>query len=145
MSKGGDAPPSATPARARAPEAQFHPSPLSSLCPFYALSLARSLQELKSKVGDLCDLQPTPASMLRPARKDMLKDLRNELAAALQDVETELDEMGGSVTAKSVASTAVTGRSVAASAVSADAASSKGSKAPSVAPSVTGSMRSIRE
>ena len=27
------------------------------------------LSDLKSKVADLCDLQPTPVSMVRPARK----------------------------------------------------------------------------
>ena len=67
---------------------------------------SRRLLELKEKVADLCDLQPTPASMVRPPRKEMLSNLRGELAAALADVEEELDAMGGSVTAKSVKSTA---------------------------------------
>merc|ERR1712216_614666 len=54
------------------------------------------LDNLRSKVSDLCDLQPTPVSMARPARKDMLKDLRSELVAALGDVESELEQLGGS-------------------------------------------------
>jgi len=68
------------------------------------------LEALKSEVADLCDLQPTPASMLRPPRKEMLANLKEQLSKALDDVETELDEMGGSVTtdARSVASAATT-------------------------------------
>ena len=61
------------------------------------------LEKLKSQVADLCDLQPTPSSMLRPPRKDMLKSLRAELATALSDVESELDAIGGSASTKSFA------------------------------------------
>ena len=79
------------------------------------------LKQLTEKVADLCDLQPTPVSMVRPPRKvpsprlarrarlcapqlttragwqEMLSDLRKELKNALADVETEIDAMGGSV------------------------------------------------
>jgi len=67
------------------------------------------LSTLKSKVADLCDLQPTPASMVRPPRKEALKELKKELTAALEDVEGKLDQLGGSAstvstrTARSVA------------------------------------------
>jgi len=54
------------------------------------------LSSLRNQVADLCDLQPTPVSMPRPARKDALKTLRGELAAVLGDVEAELDQLGGS-------------------------------------------------
>jgi len=63
------------------------------------------LEGLKEKVADLCDLQPTPASMVRPPRKEALKTLRDELAKSLADVETQLETLGGSastVTAKSM-------------------------------------------
>ena len=38
------------------------------------------LKQLTEKVADLCDLQPTPASMVRPPRKEMLKELRGRAA-----------------------------------------------------------------
>ena len=72
------------------------------------------LKQLTEKVADLCDLQPTPASMVRPPRKEMLKELRGELAQALVDAEAELEAMGGSVSAASMIS-AKTAKSKAAS------------------------------
>ena len=54
------------------------------------------LDALKDQVADLCDLQPTPASMVRPPRKEALKTLRAELAKSLSDVETQLEALGGS-------------------------------------------------
>ena len=56
----------------------------------------RRLEQLKEKVSDLCDLQPTPAVMVRPKRREMLKELRSELASSLEDVEAELERLGGS-------------------------------------------------
>lgn len=82
------------------------------------------LDKLRSKVSDLCDLQPTPVSMARPARKEMLKELRGELVAALGDVESQLEELGGSASTVS-ARTHTTAQS--------RARSTKSSKAPSIA------------
>ena len=82
------------------------------------------LDNLKKNVADLCDLQPTPASMVRPPRKEMLKELRGELAQALVDAEAELEAMGGSVSAASMIS-AKTAKSKAASVKSAATASWK--------------------
>ena len=82
------------------------------------------LKQLTEKVADLCDLQPTPASMVRPPRKEMLKELRGELAQALVDAEAELEAMGGSVSAASMIS-AKTAKSKAASVKSAATASWK--------------------
>ena len=42
--------------------------------------------------------------MVRPPRKEMLKELRGELAQALVDAEAELEAMGGSVSAASMIS-----------------------------------------
>ena len=82
------------------------------------------LKQLTEKVADLCDLQPTPASMVRPPRKEMLKELRGELAQALVDAEAELEAMGGSVSAASMIS-AKTAKGKAASVKSAATASWK--------------------
>ena len=43
------------------------------------------LKQLTEKVADLCDLQPTPASMVRLPRKEMLKELRGEPATGAVD------------------------------------------------------------
>ena len=82
------------------------------------------LDALKASVSDLCDLQPTPSSMVRPPRKEMLKTLKAELTAALGDVESELDEMGGSVSemsmkSKATAKTAASKKSTASKATTA--------------------------
>ena len=90
------------------------------------------LKQLTEKVADLCDLQPTPASMVRPPRKEMLKELRGELAQALVDAEAELEAMGGSVSAASMIS-AKTAKSKAASVKSAATAKSAASTAKSAA------------
>ena len=63
----------------------------------------RRLEQLKEKVSDLCDLQPTPAVMVRPKRREMLKELRSELASSLEDVEAELERLGGSASTVTVA------------------------------------------
>eukprot|EP00327_Prymnesium_parvum_P005023 CAMPEP_0182851660 /NCGR_PEP_ID=MMETSP0006_2-20121128/30742_1 /TAXON_ID=97485 /ORGANISM="Prymnesium parvum, Strain Texoma1" /LENGTH=151 /DNA_ID=CAMNT_0024982339 /DNA_START=60 /DNA_END=515 /DNA_ORIENTATION=+ len=65
---------------------------------------SKRLNELKEQVADLCDLQPTPAAMVRPPRKEMLSGLRDDLVKALTDVESELENIGGSVTQASVKS-----------------------------------------
>ena len=67
----------------------------STLYPLDSMEHVR-LEQLKDKVADLVDLQPTQASMVRPPRKEMLKKLRGELVASLEDVEKKLEEMGGS-------------------------------------------------
>ena len=90
------------------------------------------LKQLTEKVADLCDLQPTPASMVRPPRKEMLKELRGELAQALVDAEAELEAMGGSVSAAAMIS-AKTAKSKAASVKSAATAKSAASTAKSAA------------
>ena len=53
------------------------------------------LKQLTEKVADLCDLQPTPASMVRPPRKEMLMELRGELAQALVDADDEAAVLDG--------------------------------------------------
>ena len=72
------------------------------------------------------------ASMVRPPRKEMLKELRGELAQALVDAEAELEAMGGSVSAASMIS-AKTAKSKAASVKSAATAKSAASTAKSAA------------
>ncbi|KAL3925858.1 MAG: hypothetical protein SGPRY_003552 [Prymnesium sp.] len=67
-------------------------------------SKAHRLNLLKEQVADLCDMQPTPAAMIRPPRKEMLSELRDDLVRALTDVESELEAIGGSVTQVSVKS-----------------------------------------
>jgi len=66
----------------------------------------QKIDNFRSKVADLCDLQPTPVGMLRPKRKDALKELKKELEGALGEVETQLDAMGGSEYTQSVKSMA---------------------------------------
>jgi hypothetical protein len=97
------------------------------------------LHNLKEAVADLCDMQPTPANMVRPPRKvlrcphalphilgpacrmrhpplpctlqEMLHDLQKELAVALKDVESELEAMGGSVSDMVSVKSGMTGKS----------------------------------
>ncbi|KOO23212.1 hypothetical protein Ctob_001605 [Chrysochromulina tobinii] len=85
-----------------AEDAPFAPRPV---FPLNSQEHAR-LEKLKNKVADLCDLQPTPVSMLRPPRKQVLKELKKELEEALNEVSTQLDAMGGSEYTMSVKSAA---------------------------------------
>ena len=86
------------------------------------------LKQLTEKVADLCDLQPTPASMVRPPRKEMRRSCAARSRKALVDAEAELEAMGGSVSAASMIS-AKTAKSKAASVGSAATAKSAASTA----------------
>ena len=64
-------------------------------------SQAFKLRSLKDHVADLCDLQPTPVSLVRPPKKEMLQLLRHDLVGALADIESEIEAIGGSVSQRS--------------------------------------------
>mmetsp|Transcript_20111 Transcript_20111/g.41029 ORF Transcript_20111/g.41029 Transcript_20111/m.41029 type:complete len:159 (-) Transcript_20111:184-660(-) len=101
------------------------------------------LHTLKEQVADLCDMQPTPANMLRAPRKELLSDLKKELAVALADVESELDAMGGSVSDMTSLKSGKTGKSTAMSVATAkSAATTKSVVRPNSAASSTKSVAS---
>ena len=84
----------------------------SMLYPMDSVQFAK-LSKLKDDVADLCDLQPTSSSMVRPARKTLLKGLKAELESALADCESELEQLGGSAStvSRTTAKSAATAKS----------------------------------